>query len=93
MRCPRKINFILSSLLLAVMFHAQAVLACSSCYAKIDEPSPLAEGMNWGIFSLLIVVGFVLSGVAGFGIFLAKKSATASGVSMSVQPIQTTEQI
>jgi hypothetical protein len=49
--------------------------------------------MNWGIFSLLIVVGFVLSGVAGFGIFLAKKSAAASGVSMPTQPLQPTEQV
>jgi hypothetical protein len=81
----------MTSLLLVLILQAQGAFACASCYAKIDEPSPLAEGMNWGIFSLLIVVGFVLSGVAGFGIFLAKRSAATSGVSVSSQPIQPTE--
>jgi uncharacterized membrane protein len=87
----RNLKFILAALLLAVIFQAQGAFACASCYSKLDEPSRLADGMNWGIFSLLIVVGFVLSGVAGFGIFLAKRSAAASGVSVSSQPLQPTE--
>jgi len=35
----------------------------------------MAQGMNWGIFSLLAVVGTVLGGVAGFFIYLARRSA------------------
>ena len=46
--------------------------ACPSCFGESD--SPLAEGMNAGIFVLLGVVGFVLTGLAAFGIFLARRS-------------------
>jgi hypothetical protein len=49
--------------------------ACAMCYGKSD--SPLAKGMNWGIASLLVVVVGVLSGVATFGIFLARRAAAA----------------
>jgi uncharacterized membrane protein len=37
----------------------------------------MAKGMNWGIFSLLGVVVFVLGGVASFFVYLGKKSAAA----------------
>jgi uncharacterized membrane protein len=47
------------------------------CYGTKSD-SPLAAGMNWGIMSLLVVVGFVLSAFATFFIFLAKKAAAAS---------------
>lgn len=57
-------------------------LACATCYGASD--SPMAQGMNWGIFSLLAVVVTMLSGIAGFFVFLAKKSAHAASVS---QPI------
>jgi len=36
----------------------------------------MAQGMNWGIFSLLAVIVSVLGGIAGFFIFLARKSAS-----------------
>jgi hypothetical protein len=41
-----------------------ALLACAACYGKSD--SPLANGMNWGIFTLLGVVLTVLSCFALF---------------------------
>ena len=50
------------------------LLACAACYGKSD--SPMALGLNWGIFSLLGVVIFVLGGFAGFFIYLVKKSAS-----------------
>ena len=53
--------------------HSPSVFACAACYGKSD--SPLAAGMNWGIFSLLAVVVSVLSGIASFFIFLARKAA------------------
>ena len=34
------------------------LLACAACYGKSD--SPLASGMNWGIFTLLGVIVPVL---------------------------------
>jgi hypothetical protein len=35
----------------------------------------MAQGMNWGIFSLLGVVVLVLGSVAAFFIYLARKEA------------------
>ena len=50
-----------------------AAQACAACYGQSD--SPMAHGMNWGILSLLVVVVSVLSSIAAFFVFLAKKSA------------------
>lgn len=58
------------------VLHTQSAAACAACYGKSD--SPLAAGMNWGIFSLLIVIVMVLAGVASFFIYLARKSTTAA---------------
>jgi hypothetical protein len=54
------------------------LLACAACFGKSD--SALAQGMNMGIFSLLAIVALVLSGVAGFFIFLARQSARAAAL-------------
>jgi len=51
----------------------QPVLACAACFGQSD--GPMARGMNMGILSLLLVVLFVLSGIAAFGIFLARRAA------------------
>ena len=53
-----------------------SALACAACFAKSD--SALARGMNMGIFSLLGVIVTVLLGVAGFFIYLARRSAKAT---------------
>ena len=50
--------------------------ACAACFGQSD--SPLAEGMNMGILSLLVVVVSVLGGIAGFFVYLVKKSAAAA---------------
>jgi hypothetical protein len=60
----------------AAVLHAPAASACAACFGKSD--SALAEGMNWGIFALLGFISVVLAGFAGFGFYLAKKSAAAS---------------
>ncbi len=54
------------------------LLACAACYGKSD--SALAQGMNWGILSLLAVVVFVLGGIASFFVYLAKRAAGSNGV-------------
>jgi hypothetical protein len=51
--------------------------ACAACFGRSD--SKLAEGMNMGIFSLLLVVLLVLSGVAAFFIYLARRASTLAG--------------
>ena len=52
------------------------LIACTAYFGQSD--SPLAKGMNWGIFSLLGVVVMVLGSVASFFVFLGKKAAAAA---------------
>ena len=63
--------------LLAFGFAALAAqpsaFACATCYGASD--SPLAQGMNWGIATLLGVVGSVLFGITAFFIHIGVKSA------------------
>ena len=47
--------------------------ACAACYGKSD--SPLASGMNWGIFTLMGVIITVLATIAGFFVFIIRKEA------------------
>jgi hypothetical protein len=61
-----------------VLAQPASVLACAACYGASD--SPMAKGMNWGIFSLLGVVTMVLGCIATFFVFLGKKSAEASNL-------------
>jgi hypothetical protein len=58
---------------LALALSPSSLLACAACYGQSD--GPMAQGMNWGIFSLLGVIGLVLGGVATFFIYLARRSA------------------
>src|SRR6266478_2793281 len=53
------------------------LLACAACYGQSD--SAMAAGMNWGILSLLTVIVFVLGGVAGFSVFLARRASSIPG--------------
>ncbi len=50
--------------------------ACAACYGQSD--SPMAQGMNWGILSLLGFITMVLVGVAGFFLYLARRSAQSN---------------
>ncbi len=65
----------------------QELLACAACYGKSD--SALAQGMNWGILSLLALVVFVLGGIAAFFVYLAKRAAGSNGV--AAVPVAATE--
>lgn len=47
--------------------------ACATCFGKSD--SKLAEGMNWGIFTLLVIVVGVLAGISAFFVYIARRSA------------------
>jgi len=60
----------------AVTFLAcpEAVRACSACFGKSD--SPMAQGMNAGIYALLVVIGGVLTGAASFFVFLARRASS-----------------
>ena len=62
-----------------------SALACAVCYGASD--APMARGMNWGIFSLLGVIGSVLGGVAGVGVFFAKRAAMIAAEDAQMQMI------
>ena len=79
-----RLRALLSILSLALVLHPRALHACAACYGASD--SPIAKGMNWGIMSLLVVVGCVLGGVASFFVYLASRSATAAAVPASPKP-------
>ncbi len=67
MKPLRKIPFAFALLAPAKIF------ACAACYGgNID--SPMADGMNWGIFTLLAVVGTVLAAFLAFLIYAIRKS-------------------
>ena len=49
------------------------LLACAACYGgNID--APMTNGMNWGIFTLMAVIGTVLGGFLTFLIYAIRKS-------------------
>jgi hypothetical protein len=73
---PRVGQILLGGLLFAACAQPASLFACAACYGKSD--SPLAQGMNWGIFSLLGVIVPVLGGIAAFFVFLARKAAAVS---------------
>jgi heme/copper-type cytochrome/quinol oxidase subunit 2 len=66
---------VLVSSLLACLTPDSA-LACSACFGQ--NSGPMAQGMNWGIFSLLAVIVSVLIAVAGFFVFLARRASLRS---------------
>ncbi|MBA4150186.1 MAG: hypothetical protein H0X66_18920 [Verrucomicrobia bacterium] len=70
------LKFIPAFLLLAFLSLPQSVQACATCFGKSD--SKLAEGMNWGIMVLLLVVGFVLTIISAFFVYIAKRASTSS---------------
>ncbi|MDQ6632558.1 MAG: hypothetical protein M3Y82_12520 [Verrucomicrobiota bacterium] len=68
-------------------FVPQSIFACAACYGKSD--SALAQGMNWGIFSLLAIVVCVMGTITTFFVYLAKKSAaTLKHSSTLAEPTQ-----
>lgn len=74
--------------LLLLAGRPESVLACAACYGQSD--SAMAQGMNWGIFSLLGTAVVVLGCVGTFFVFLAKKSASVAAAEMKPKPPQET---
>ena len=54
------------------LFAPVKLFACATCYGASD--SPMADGMNWGIFTLLGIVVPVLVSFLAFFIYLIRKS-------------------
>ena len=56
----------------AIVAAPRAALACSVCFGQSD--SPMALGVNMGIFIMLGVTGVVLAGFASFFIYLIRRA-------------------
>ena len=83
----RKLKLLIASAFCAAAFHPVSLFACAACYGASD--SPMAKGMNWGIFSLLGVVAMVLGSVATFFVFIGKKAAAAADEAEQNTPAKT----
>jgi hypothetical protein len=79
-----RFKFLLAAVAVAAAAAPSPLWACAACYGKSD--SPMAAGMNWGIFSLLAVVVSVLGGIAAFGIYMARRAAALSVTAAPVSP-------
>lgn len=61
---------------LAAVFCPQALFACAACFGQSDDK--MAQGMNAGIMTLLVIIATVLTGVAAFFIHVARRAARQS---------------
>ena len=91
MICRGPLKTVLAGLVAVLLSQPNLVCACAACYGQSD--SPMARGMNWGIFSLMGVVAGVLGSFAAFFVYLAKRSAatdpspTAPSATAPAQPL------
>jgi hypothetical protein len=67
------VNLIRKILLALVTLAPAKMFACAACYgANID--SPMADGMNWAILTLGVIITVVLAGFLTFLIYAIRKS-------------------
>ncbi len=55
--------------------------ACATCYGASD--SPLAQGMNWGIITLLGFIGSVLGCITLFFVHVGRRTARLAAAEQS----------
>jgi len=65
----------------AILLASQEAWACSVCAGDVE--SPLTKGAMAGVLVLVGVVGFVLAGMAGTGLFWIQRSRRAGHDSSS----------
>lgn len=85
MNRPTLHRFILLLLGTCLAILPQAVHACATCYGASD--SAMAQGMNWGIMTLLGVIGCVLAGIVSFFVFVGRRSMTQHSTPSADSPI------
>lgn len=65
---------ILVCLVIAAMLLAPELgWSCATCFGESD--APMARGMNWGILTLLGVIGSVLAGFIAFFVHIGRRSS------------------
>jgi hypothetical protein len=57
----------------ALLLATAPAFACAVCYGEPD--APMTHGLNWAILVLGGVVGVVLAGVAGFFVYVQRRTA------------------
>lgn len=62
--------------LVAVMGMVDSASACSTCF--VDPDSAMAKGAVMGVYVMIGVVGFVLAGIAGTGLYWMQRSRRLS---------------
>jgi hypothetical protein len=82
-RASSLVIFPVLALLLGMPLNASA---CATCYGASD--SPLAQGMNWGILTLLGFIGFVLSVIVVFFVHIGRRSARLQAAEHSQSQIE-----
>ena len=70
----------------ACTFDVGAFLACAVC-GGAHSTSPLAQGMNWGIFTLMAFIGTVLAGIALFFVHIVRKEDAAANPPPPGRPV------
>jgi hypothetical protein len=71
MTLAKKANLIAA--ILAAGLGTTEVQACVACFGQSD--SAMAQGMNMGIFTLLLVITCVLCTIAGFFVYLIRRAS------------------
>ncbi len=71
MKSRREVAVVVSTVLLSLIV-AQTMIACPVCYGAAD--SPMTDGMNVAILSLLGITGGVLAGFIAFFVYLRKRA-------------------
>ena len=66
-------RWLTASVALLPLLLPAAASACAACFGRSD--SPMAKGMNMGIFTLLIVIMSVLLGIAAFFFYILRRAA------------------
>ena len=61
----------------------RAALACPVCFGQSD--SPMAQGVNMGMYFLLAVIGCVLVAFASFFIYLARRARAVAEEMQNVE--------
>jgi hypothetical protein len=83
MKSLRKFSKMMFAASVLAAFAPSPLFACAACYGRSD--SPLASGMNWGIFTLMGVVVTVLVSIASFFIFLIRRETAQARMAESAE--------
>ena len=67
-----------------VLAAPRAALACPVCFGQND--SPMAWGVNMGVFAMLAMTGGVLAGFAAFFVHLMRRARLAADSVMATTP-------